>query len=79
MVRDMDFLRDTIDKIRLSFVYVALRDSKQGQEVFMDYGDEWAEAWEKHVEQWEPQDNEKGYVHSSFFNIDYKNGRRTLV
>ena len=39
--KDINFLRDTIDKIGLSFDYVALRDIKEGEEIFMDYGDEW--------------------------------------
>jgi SET domain len=39
--KDIYFLRDTLQKIGLSFDYVALRDIKQGEEVFMDYGDEW--------------------------------------
>ncbi|KAG7360202.1 SET methyltransferase domain containing protein [Nitzschia inconspicua] len=42
--QDIDFLRDTNNKIGLSFDYVALRDIKQGEEVFMDYGDEWLSA-----------------------------------
>jgi hypothetical protein len=33
---------------------VALRDIEPGEEVFMDYGIEWEEAWEKHVECWKP-------------------------
>ncbi|KAG7350555.1 hypothetical protein IV203_009915 [Nitzschia inconspicua] len=44
--QDINFLRDTIDTVGLSFDYEALRDSKQGEEVFMVYGDEWAGAWE---------------------------------
>ena len=39
--KSLNFLRDSIDKIGLSFDYVALRDIKEGEEIFMDYGDEW--------------------------------------
>lgn len=39
--KPLNFLRDSIDKIGLSFDYVALRDIKEGEEIFMDYGDEW--------------------------------------
>lgn len=39
--KDIEFLRDSIDKIGLSFDYVALRHIKEGEEVTMDYGDEW--------------------------------------
>ena len=39
--KDLNFLRDSTDKIGLSFDYVALRDIKEGEEILMDYGDEW--------------------------------------
>jgi hypothetical protein len=35
-----------------------LRDILPGEEIFIDYGDEWAQAWEKHVSEWIPQDEE---------------------
>lgn len=41
LTQDLSFLRDTIDKIGLSFDYVALRDIRAGEEVTMDYGDDW--------------------------------------
>lgn len=41
LTKDISFLRDTIDKIGLSFDYVATRDIREGEEVLMDYGDEW--------------------------------------
>jgi len=39
--KDLNFLRDSIDKIGLSFDYVALKDIKEGEEITLDYGDEW--------------------------------------
>jgi hypothetical protein len=36
--------------------YVALRDIAPGEEIFIDYGEEWTQAWEKHVREWKPQD-----------------------
>lgn len=30
----------------------ALRDIEEGEEIFIDYGDEWQEAWDEHVAQW---------------------------
>jgi hypothetical protein len=41
---DLHFLRDSVKKIGLSFDYVALRDIKEGEEVTMDYGDEWVSS-----------------------------------
>ena len=32
---------------------VAIKDIEEGEEVFIDYGLEWAEAWETHVKEWE--------------------------
>lgn len=38
----------------LSMDIVATRDIEEGEEVFIDYGREWEEAWEKHVANWKP-------------------------
>jgi hypothetical protein len=46
----------------LTFEIVALRDIQPGEEVFMDYGTEWEEAWEKHVANWKPPDAMESFV-----------------
>lgn len=33
---------------------VALRDIQEGEEIFLSYGKEWSDAWEKHVTEWNP-------------------------
>jgi len=38
--------------IGLMMEIVATRDIKEGEEIFLDYGDEWQQAWDKHVEEW---------------------------
>lgn len=54
------FRNFTIDEIAqqkgrgLSMEIVALRDIQPGEEVFMDYGQDWEEAWERHVASWKP-------------------------
>jgi hypothetical protein len=63
--KDVEFLSNVHEKIGLSFDYVALRDLKEGEEIFLDYGDEWIEAWETHVANWKPVPNAEFYVHSS--------------
>ncbi|VEU38802.1 unnamed protein product [Pseudo-nitzschia multistriata] len=68
---DLNFFRDSVDKIGLSFDYVALRDIKEGEEITMDYGDEWDQAWKDHVASWTPPENAEEYVHSSKFETDY--------
>ena len=34
---------------------VAIKDIKEGDEVFIDYGNEWSEAWDEHVANWEKE------------------------
>ena len=46
----------------LAFDLVATRDIRQGEEVLIDYGDEWEQAWQAHVEQWEPPANADKYL-----------------
>ena len=56
----------TVDEISketgrgLSMEIVALRDIQPGEEVFIDYGQEWEEAWQNHVADWEPPVMENG-------------------
>lgn len=70
-------LSNTLDKIGLSFEYVAMRDIAEGEEVLMDYGPEWEEAWAQHVAQWEPVPNSSSYMHSTDWSE--KDTFRTLV
>jgi hypothetical protein len=65
LTKDIPFLRDTVDKIGLSFEYIALRDIEEGEEIFMDYGDEWEEAWNEHVRTWTPPEGAEDYVHTT--------------
>jgi SET domain len=36
--------------VTLNIVYVALRDIKPGEELLLDYGPDWQDAWTKHME-----------------------------
>jgi hypothetical protein len=63
--KDIHFLRNTIEKIGVSFDYVATRDIQEGEEIFMDYGEEWQAAWDEHVRTWEPLQGAEHYVHAS--------------
>lgn len=38
--------------IGLMMEIVALRDIEEGEEIFIDYGDEWQAAWDEHVAEW---------------------------
>ena len=63
--KNITTLRHTLDKIGLSFDYVAIRDIKQGEELLMDYGPAWEAAWNKHVAEWKPLDDADDYMHST--------------
>jgi hypothetical protein len=39
---------------------VATRNIKPGEEIFLDYGDAWQEAWDNYVSEWQPRD--EGYI-----------------
>lgn len=45
----------------LMMEYVALRDIARDEEIFVDYGHEWAAAWERHAQNWEPPPNAQSY------------------
>jgi hypothetical protein len=67
--QDVAYLRDTTGKIGLSFDYVALRDIAEGEEILMDYGKAWQQAWEQHVATYEPPADATTYIHSSQYHV----------
>ena len=50
------------DAPKLWLDFVALRDIEKGEEIFMDYGNIWEEAWQKHVFRW----NKDNYYPSDY-------------
>jgi hypothetical protein len=68
LLENPEFLANVHEKIGLSFDYVALRDIQEGEEIFMDYGDDWIQAWERHVENWTPVPGADVYRHSTEWN-----------
>ena len=44
---------------------VASRDIEAGEEILLDYGNDWEEAWKAHVASWRPPPNAKDYVYPS--------------
>lgn len=65
--QSVDFLEDQFSP-GLEFDYVALRDIEEGEEVVLDYGIDWEEAWNKHVEEWTPVDDADKYEDASQWN-----------
>ena len=49
----------------LAIEIVALRDILPGDEVFIDYGEEWEQAWDNHVKSWEPERPEEAEYYFS--------------
>lgn len=47
---------------KLAMELVALRDIEPGEEIFLDYGDEWEAAWQRHVAEWKPVEGADTYV-----------------
>ena len=46
----------------LSFEVVATRDIKPGEEIFVDYGIHWEQAWNDHVLNWQTNDSNAGHI-----------------
>jgi hypothetical protein len=42
--------------------FVATRDIEAGEEVLIDYGEEWEMAWRKHLQSWRPPKGANSYV-----------------
>jgi hypothetical protein len=56
--------------------FIALRDIEAGEELFLDYGDDWEDAWTKHVERWKQNSrfldaSDSSYKNSTKFNLDH--------
>jgi hypothetical protein len=49
-----DQIMDKQNGPQLGIEYIALRDIEEGDELFLDYGDKWEEAWDEHVKNWRP-------------------------
>lgn len=47
---------------RLGMEVIALRDIEPGEEILLDYGDDWEEAWQQHRSKWKPLKNSLKYV-----------------
>jgi len=71
-----EWLNKTLKQLRkkkgavLTMELIALRDIVEGEEVLIDYGDEWEEAWDRHVKSWKPIDGAEIYKSSEEFNDD---------
>jgi hypothetical protein len=53
---------NNVNNSQLAMELVALRDIEAGEEIFLDYGDDWEAAWQKHVQDWKPVEGADTYV-----------------
>jgi len=60
--RSLDRIEDELTYPGLSMEIYALRDIQPGEEVYIDYGAEWEDAWESHVANWVPPVREQSFV-----------------
>jgi hypothetical protein len=71
--RDANLLTGTSAVKGLLIEVVAVRDIAPGEEILMDYGNEWTAAWEKHVRKWKsPPDTD--YVSAADYKRMYGQG-----
>lgn len=54
----------------LVFDYVALRDIQEGEEILLDYGMEWEQAWKEHVKNWKPPKDADKYAPAYEYETD---------
>jgi len=54
----------------LSMNLRATRDINSNDEIFLDYGDEWEEAWEQHISNWKPVENAMEYKSAEQLNLE---------
>lgn len=57
----------------LSMEVIATRDILPGEEVFIDYGVHWEEAWKSHVANWHPPAKDSGF--DSYASVTEMNGK----
>lgn len=65
--QSVDFLEDQLTP-GLEFDFIALRDIQPNEEVLLDYGKEWNDAWASHVSDWKQVENADDFVDASQLN-----------
>ena len=59
----------------LAMELIALHDINEGDEILLDYGDEWQEAWDQHLAKWKP--TTEPYLSAEYLNADLSSRLRT--
>eukprot|EP00980_Cylindrotheca_fusiformis_P008203 scaffold1736_cov127-Cylindrotheca_fusiformis.AAC.17 len=53
---------------KLAMEVITLRDIQPGEEIFLDYGDEWEAAWQRHISNWKPEAGSEDYISAAEMN-----------
>jgi hypothetical protein len=64
-------------KPRLAFDFVALRDIEEGEELFIDYGDNWEARWQEHVRSFEARRGlfDASYQSARQWNVEHRHSK----
>ena len=54
----------------LGFDYIALRDIQEGEEITINYGQQWEDAWIEHVRNWKPPKGHEQFIPPHELNAD---------
>jgi SET domain len=68
-------IKSSYSSAKLAMELVATREIRAGEEIFMDYGDEWEAAWQSHVASWEPVPGAAEYTSAVQLNNFYRSER----
>ena len=63
---------------KLAMELIAIRDIEEGEEIFLNYGDEWEAAWQKHVATWQPVPDAESYTSAAQLEADNVTRLRTV-
>lgn len=61
----------------LGFDYVALRDIQEGEEITINYGAQWEQAWTSHLQSWVPPKGYERFIPPQELNADRTSPLRT--
>jgi len=61
----------------LQFDFIALRDIEEGEEIFIDYGPAWEEAWQRHVQNYQPRNPNyiPAFELNEMIDMEYRTGK----
>ena len=65
----IDFLaKDDSAGAQLMLDFIATKDILPGEEIFLDYGESWQQAWDAHVQNWAPPTDSNNWISANDMN-----------